>query len=93
MASIGAHLSLAGYMLVALVAGLLPRVEDPWPESIGLGFPFSSAGAFGVLAGVVFFRDPPARRDRAIAIGALLGFCSGAVLYIASLITQLCSNV
>jgi hypothetical protein len=43
--------SVASYLLSGIV---LPRVEDPWPETVGLGLPFTLAGAGGVLAGVLF---------------------------------------
>jgi hypothetical protein len=72
-----------------LLAGLaLPRVQSPWPESIGLGFPFAMAGAAGVLASMIQPEASQAERDRAIRIGNLWGFRSGAAFYVLSLIFQ-----
>jgi hypothetical protein len=47
----------ASSVILAAVIGLifasfLPEVEDPWPETIGLGFPFTLAGA-GAIVGLV----------------------------------------
>lgn len=68
------HLSLA-------LATVLPRVESPWPESIGLDFPFAAGGAGGFLAGaLVDVTDE--RRDRWIHRGGLWGFRGGALLYL-----------
>jgi hypothetical protein len=66
---------------LVVLAALLPRVENPWPETIGLGFPLSTAGAGGVLAGVLFNEADPRRRDRATRLGAFTGFWLGAVAY------------
>jgi len=72
-----------------LFAGLtLPRVQSPWPESIGLGFPFAMAGAAGVLASMIQPEASQADRDRAVRVGNLWGFRAGAALYILSLIFQ-----
>jgi hypothetical protein len=75
--------------LYTLLAGItFPRVQSPWPESIGLGFPFAMAGAAGVLASMIQPEASQAERDRAIRIGNLWGFRSGAAFYILSLIFQ-----
>jgi hypothetical protein len=72
-------------------AGFFPRVEDPWPQTIDLGLPFTLAGAFGVLAGVVVDEADPDKRDRAIRRGGIVGFRTGIVLYLVSLLVQLSS--
>jgi len=79
-------------MHIALAA-LLPRVEDPWPDTIGLDFPLTTAGAGGVLAGVLFNEAGPRRRDRATRLGAVVGFWLGAVTYGLSLIVQVGSSL
>ncbi len=82
------------FALAALLeSALLPRVEDPWPERIGLGFPFAMAGAGGVLAGVAHTESSPASRDRAVRRGGLFGFGFGAALYLLSLVVQLGSGL
>jgi hypothetical protein len=67
---------------------ILPRVENPLPESIGLGFPIATAGAGGVLAGVIYTGASPVRRNRAISLGGLFGFGIGAAVYLLSLAVQ-----
>jgi hypothetical protein len=76
-----------------VLAGLtLPRVQNPWPESIGLGFPFAMAGAAGVLASLIQAEASQAVRDRAIHVGNLWGFRLGGLFYVASLISQVVSG-
>jgi hypothetical protein len=70
-------------------ASILPRVENPLSESIGLGFPFALAGAGGVLGGVVHAKASPAMRDRAIIQGGLVGFSFGVAVYLLALAVQL----
>jgi len=48
------------------VLAVLPLVEDPWPDTIGLGFPITTTAAGGVLAGLVFAAATSKRRDLAI---------------------------
>ncbi|HEX6666060.1 MAG TPA: hypothetical protein VF081_05650 [Solirubrobacterales bacterium] len=77
-------------MFVALLAGaLLPRVESPVPESIGLSLPFVLAGAGGVLAGVFVPARPAKRRDRWIIRAGRIGFGLGLGFYLLSLAIQL----
>jgi hypothetical protein len=76
--------------LEALLAGFaLPHVQNPWPESIGLGFPFAMAGAAGVFASMVQTGASQAERDRVIRVGNLWGFRLGALFYAVSLIFQI----
>jgi hypothetical protein len=75
-------------LAVLLLASVLPEVESPLPPRIGLGFPFSSAGAGSVLVGIAHIASSPPRRDRAIRMGALVGFALGAGLYFAALLVQ-----
>jgi hypothetical protein len=84
-------------MLVAIWGfwfdALLPRVEDPWPDSIGLSFPFVLSGAVGVFVDVFMVGAPPARRNRAISQGTRAGFVFGGALYLISLASQVASNL
>jgi hypothetical protein len=85
-----------GGMLAAameLLAGsILPRVEDPWPDAIGLELPFVLAGAFGVIARVIHAEAPERRRDKAIGKAGVGGFWCGALLYLISLVVQVASS-
>lgn len=74
------------------LAGVFPRVEDPWPESIGLGFPFATAGVGGVLVDLVLAEASDTRRDRGIRLGGLWGFRIGSLFYLASFVVQLASG-
>ncbi|HET6571332.1 MAG TPA: hypothetical protein VFG58_07585 [Solirubrobacterales bacterium] len=76
-----------------LVAQVLPRVEDPWPTSIGLGFPFAAAGVAGRLADLVFSESSPARRDRISRKAGVYGFRLGLSIYGLALLVQLLSNL
>lgn len=62
-----------------LALALLPRVEDPWPDTIDLGFPFATAAAGCVLAGAMWFLAAEKERERAIKLGGFLGFSVGSV--------------
>ena len=79
-------------ILWLILVSALPRVEDPWPSSIGMGLPFTTAGAGGVLGAVVSFHLKPASRDRAVLIGGLLGFWLGLLFYLVALANQLVSR-
>jgi hypothetical protein len=72
-----------------LLASVVPEIEDPLPDRIGLGFPFATAGAGGVLAGIVHSESSAARRDRAINRGGLFGFGVGVVGYLLALAVQI----
>jgi hypothetical protein len=69
----------------------LPRVEDPWPRTVGIGFPFSAAGAGGVLGNVFWARHSVAERNQATSTGGFWGFWAGAVFYLALFANQLLS--
>ncbi len=75
-----------------LTLAVLPRVEDPWPDTIGIGFPVTTAGAGGVLAGLVFAATTSERHDSAIKWGTVVGFLIGSVLYFVSLLAQVIST-
>lgn len=79
------------FLATFLVAFAFPQVEDPLPDRIGLGLPLSMAGATGMLAGIVHTASPPAKRDRAIGLGALVGFGIGVAMYLLALLVQLIS--
>lgn len=69
----------------------LPRVEDPIPNTIGLGAIFSAAGAGGVLLLVLasFVGLPNAQRDAWGRKGIVGGFLVGSLLYVVALAAQL----
>jgi hypothetical protein len=71
-----------------LLASLVPQVEDPLPDRIGLGFPFAMATAGGVLAGIIYADAPGNRRNKAIKSGGRFGFLAGAVVYLLALVVQ-----
>jgi hypothetical protein len=75
--------------LATLVASILPYVENPWPETIGLELPFAMAGAGGVLASLSHIEAAQVDRDRAISHGGLRGFRLGAAFYVLSLLNQI----
>jgi hypothetical protein len=75
-----------------LVIAVLPRVENPWPDTIGLGLPVMTAIAGMVLAGVAFTKAARERRDDAQRWGLFLGFLMGAVFYFVALMTQVVSG-
>jgi hypothetical protein len=82
-----------GFLEALLGSGFaLPRVQNPWPENIGLGFPFAAAGAAGVLVSMVHTDASQADRDRAIRVGNLWGFRLGGLFYLVSLIFQVASG-
>jgi hypothetical protein len=72
---------------------VLPRVEDPWPDTIDLGFLVLTATAGMVLAGVAFTRATQERRENALRWGLFLGFLVGAVFYFVALVTQVVSGL
>lgn len=79
--------------LAIFVASILPRVENPWPDTIGLELPFAMAGAGGVLASVSYAEVAQVERDRAISRGGLRGFRLGAAFYVLSLLNQIALEV
>jgi hypothetical protein len=78
---------------ILLVGAILPEVNDPWPDSIGLDFPFAMAGAWGVMADFLNWDAPPDHRDRAIRRGGAYGFYLGALLYALSLVVHVASSL
>ena len=76
-----------------LFGSVFPRVEDPLPKSIGLGFPFALAGAGGVFAGVLYADASPVTRNRAIGRGGQIGFWLGMAAYFVSLAAQVGSSL
>lgn len=73
------------------INGLFPRVDDPIPETIGVGVIFSIAGAGGVLLLVVasLAGFPDERRDAWGRRGVVGGFIAGLLLYFIALVVQL----
>jgi hypothetical protein len=76
-----------------LVLALLPRIEDPWPDAIDLGFPVATATAGGVLGGLFFAAATSERRELAIKWGGVIGFFVGSALYLISLLVQVASSL
>jgi hypothetical protein len=72
----------------SLLGSIIPRVESPWPDTIGLELPFAMAAAGGVLATVLFANSPQSRRDRQVRRLGLLGFYLGIVAYVVTLAVQ-----
>ena len=77
--------------LALLDGSIPPRVEDPLPDSINLGFPLTLAGAASVFIGVLYANAPAERRDKRVRLAGLAGFWAGAVLYVLSLAVQVIS--
>ncbi|HEX3173226.1 MAG TPA: hypothetical protein VHQ43_03285 [Solirubrobacterales bacterium] len=75
-----------------IVLAVLPRVEDPWPDKIGVELPFATAAIGSVLAGVAFSLTTQEKRERAIKLGGLFGFCAGSAFFVVSLLVQLVSD-
>lgn len=76
-----------------LILAVLPRVEDPWPDTIGVGLPFTTATAGAILASVAYVNATQERRDRAIGQGGFWGFFAGILLYVVSWIVQISSEL
>lgn len=74
-----------------VVAQVLPEIEDPWPDSIGLDFPFTVAGAGAVLGLVVAHaQDRSSKgRDKFVRRLTVVGFAIGTAIYLVALIAQL----
>ncbi len=74
-----------------LLIAILPRVEDPIPDTIGVGALFSAAGAGGVLAVVAgsMLGISDGQQNRWARMGVSLGFVAGAVVYAIALVGQL----
>jgi hypothetical protein len=87
--SIGFMLAI-GQLLV--LASFLPRVENPWPGTIGIELPFAMAGAGGALAGFLYSGDSKAGRDGAVRRGGLWGFRLGVTFYVLSFLNQVASS-
>ena len=76
-----------------LVLAVLPRVEDPWPDTIGLELPLVTATAGGVLAAVVSSLAKWDKQERAITLGGLVGFYLGSTFYVIALLVQVASGL
>jgi hypothetical protein len=75
--------------LSILLAALLPTVENPWPDTIGVELPFASAGAGGVLADFRHAASSRPERDEAVRRGGISGFRFGAAFYAIAVLNQL----
>lgn len=75
-----------------VLASFLPRVENPWPDTIGIELPFAMAGAGGLLAGFLYAGDSRAGRDGVVRSGGLWGFRLGLLFYVLSFLNQVASS-
>ena len=71
-----------------LALAVLPRAEDPWPDTIDFGFPFAVAGGLGMAASVLYAQRSVAERDEAVRSGNVWGFWLGLGLYSIALLNQ-----
>jgi hypothetical protein len=85
-------LSVAPYLLL-LTASIVPRVENPLPDEIGLTVMLISAGAGGVLGSVLFAASAKERREWAISWGGVIGFGFGLAYYLVALLNQIVSDL
>lgn len=74
------------------VASVFPRVVDPWPDAIGVEFPFAAAGVGGVLTSAFHAGGSKAEHDEAIREGGRWGFWLGAAFYVLSFLNQVVST-
>jgi hypothetical protein len=70
---------------------VLPKVENPIPDTIGLGAIFTAAGAGGVLLLVlaIMLGLPDTQRDAWGRHGMAGGFVFGSAAYLLALVVQL----
>jgi hypothetical protein len=78
---------------MSLVNSIFPRVEDPWPDRIGLGLPIVLAGAGTALGGVIYASAPRVRRERAMGRFSAWGFWVGVLFYAMSVVAQVLSSL
>jgi lipopolysaccharide export LptBFGC system permease protein LptF len=76
-----------------LALAVLPRVEDPWPDTISFWLPVSTAGLGMTLAAVLFVRSPRERREDATRLGIFWGFVVGLLFYVIALAAQVISSL
>jgi hypothetical protein len=70
---------------------VLPKVESPIPETIGLGAAFglaTNAGAFFFVLATVLGRSNN-QRVKWAAYGTVLGMCAGWIIYLTALAAEL----
>jgi hypothetical protein len=72
-----------------LLASVLPAVENPWPDTIGIELPFAFAGAGGVLADLKNAHASGPERDEEVRKGGIRAFRVGATFYAIAVINQL----
>jgi len=63
------------------LGNVVPRAEGPLPDSIGLSFPFTAAGAGGVIGGLVRPGATAPQRDRLVSVLSAWFFWGGTVVY------------
>jgi hypothetical protein len=79
--------------LLLLGGSVFPRVEDPWPDEIGFGFPVVLAGAGTALARAIYASAPRSHRERAMGRLSVWGFWIAVLLYSMSVVAQVVSSL
>jgi hypothetical protein len=77
-------------MLVFAAKAFLPKVEDPIPDTIGVGLIFSAAGAGGVIGLVAgsLIGLTENELDTWTRRGVSLGFAAGVLIYLVALMGE-----
>jgi hypothetical protein len=78
--------------LLLLLGAIVPRVEDPLPDEIGLSVVLILAGTGGIL-GVLFTASTQERREQAANRGGAIGFGIGLAIYLLALVVQVTSSL
>jgi hypothetical protein len=70
---------------------VFPSVENPIPETIGLGTIVSLAGSFATIGFLLAtaLRRSDAERNEWSGYGVVVGFCLGAITYLVALVIEL----
>lgn len=88
MNAAGTALTASVTFVLGALATTVPEVEDPIPDTIGLGLIFAVAAAGGVLGAVIGafdrFRDREHTRSWWTNTGIAVGFFTGLVIYLAA---------
>ena len=77
---------------VIWLGSVVPRVDDPLPHRIGLGFPFTLAGLGGMAGSIACPNATAARRDRLAALLTSIFFWGGVAVYGFAVAHQLLSK-
>jgi hypothetical protein len=83
------HARIVSLIDLHLLASILPHVRNPWPGSIGLGFPFTLAGAGDMAVEVLLAGEPADQRDHVARRAGVRCFRAGVAIYALALLDQL----